>query len=123
MQSESRSGRRCGTAFLFPVQRRLPVLCVCAVFLYFLLLKSNFLEPHVSSVSHVSNPMLLPLDSGSRSSLNEVASNGPNQEGEEEGAAPSASFSSAENVKLEHSGVSVGGDAWEEYGCILWDFH
>ena len=22
---------------------------------------------------------------------------------------------------IEHSGVSVGEDAWEEYGCILWD--
>ncbi|KAH1222263.1 Protein saal1 [Glycine max] len=100
---------------------------------------------HPSAPSHE----LLPLDSASRSSLSEVASLGPNQEGEEEGASPSASVSSDENVKssknksenmdvdvsaefsrgecqdtgdgIEHSGVSVGEDAWEEYGCILWD--
>lgn len=74
---------------------------------------------------------LLPLDSASHSSFSEVAS--------EEGVAPSASVSSDENLKwsknksenmdvddvcgdgirIEHSGI--GEDAWEEYGCVLWD--
>ncbi|KAG4972225.1 hypothetical protein JHK85_038646 [Glycine max] len=92
---------------------------------------------------------LLPLDSASRRSLSEVASHGTNQGEEERGAAPSSSVSSDENLKssknksenmdvdvsgeisrgecqdtgdgIEHSSVSVGEDAWEEYGCILWD--
>ncbi|TKY48599.1 saal1 protein [Spatholobus suberectus] len=97
---------------------------------------------------------LLPLGSASRGSISEVASDGPNQGSlirntEEEGAVPSASVSSDENLKssnnksekmdvdvsgefshgeyqdtgdgIERSRVSVGEETWEEYGCILWD--
>jgi len=83
---------------------------------------------------------LLPLDSASRSTFSEVASENPNRG--EEGDVPSASISDDENVKssrnksenmdvdasaeisrgeCEGTNVSVGETAWEEYGCVLWD--
>ncbi|KAK7324892.1 hypothetical protein VNO77_28812 [Canavalia gladiata] len=94
---------------------------------------------------------LLPLDSASQSqsTFSEAAWDGHNTE--EERAAPSASVSSDENLRssknksenmdvdvsgefshprgeyentgngFEDSGVSVGEDTWDEYGCILWD--
>ncbi|XP_052726774.1 uncharacterized protein LOC108334463 isoform X2 [Vigna angularis] len=86
---------------------------------------------------------LLPLDSASRSTFREVASENPNRGGEEEEEdAPSVSVSNDENVKssrsksenmdvdvsaeflrgeCEGTDVSVWESAWEEYGCVLWD--
>ncbi|KAK8469657.1 hypothetical protein PHAVU_005G128700 [Phaseolus vulgaris] len=85
---------------------------------------------------------LLPLDSASRSTYSEVASENPNRGEEDEGDAPSVSVSNEENVKssrnksenmdvdvsaefsrgeCEGTDVSVGESAWEEYGCVLWD--
>ncbi|XP_047168019.1 protein saal1 isoform X1 [Vigna umbellata] len=86
---------------------------------------------------------LLPLDSASRSTFREGASENPNRGGEEEEEdAPSVSVSNDENVKssrsksenmdvdvsaeflrgeCEGTDVSVWESAWEEYGCVLWD--
>ncbi|KAL2331974.1 hypothetical protein Fmac_019555 [Flemingia macrophylla] len=80
---------------------------------------------------------LLPLDCSSRSSFSEVASGSPNLR-EQDGAALSAPVSNdeslnssrnkSENMDVDASGDGIGlsgfsveEDAWEEYGCILWD--